>query len=128
MAYTHVAQYAEYNADCMGLWCVAYFGSNRNSPVYMVGGHDIVGARFYFRAFANGEVTMYRDVDVYGMPGSWTVHYADDRIWITDGGHSVNQMERATEKRKALIIRWEESERGSDSGMINLGGYDETDG
>lgn len=62
------------------------------------------------------------------MPDSWTVQYADDRIWITDGGYSVNQMVRATEEQKVRVIRWEESERGSDSGMINLGGYDETEG
>lgn len=37
-------------------------------------------------------------------------------------------MVRATEEQKDRVIRWEESERGSDSGMINLGGYDETEG
>ena len=37
-------------------------------------------------------------------------------------------MERATESQKAKVIRWEESMLGNDSGIINLGDYDETEG
>ena len=127
--YTHVAQYAEYNKDYTGLWCVAYFGSNRNAPIYMMGGHDVMDTHFHYRATSDGAVTMFLDSDdVVGMPQYWTVYYADGKINISDGGHSANQMVRASESQKAKVIKWEQSMRGDDSGLINLGDYDETDG
>ncbi len=126
--YTHVAQYAEYNKDGTGMWCVAYFGSNRNAPRYMLGGHAVTDTYFHFRATADGSVTMFRDSDTAGMPQYWTVFYADDRINISDGGYNAKQMERATESQKAKVVSWEQSLLGNDSGMIDLGGYDETEG
>lgn len=127
-ALSPVAQYAEYNTDYTGMWCVAYFGSNRNAPLLMLGGHSVVDTFFHFSATLDGTITMSRSTDVVGMPRNWTVFYADDKINITDGGHNAHQMERATESQKAKVIRWEESMLGNDSGIINLGDYDETEG
>ena len=80
--YTHVAQYAKYNEDCTGLWCVAYFRSNRNTPVFMLGGHDIVDTKFSFLAMEDGTITMSREAEVVGLPQSWTVYYAETRLGL----------------------------------------------
>ena len=128
LPYTHVAQYAEYDKDCTGLWLVAYFGSNRNAPLYMLGGHQVTDTHFQFRSTADGTITMSRDSDVLGMPRSWTVYYTAGKISITDGGFNAQQMERATEDQKAMILRWEQSLLGNDSGSITLGEYEETEG
>ena len=125
ISYSHVAQYAEYNEDCTGLWCVAYFGSNRNTPIFMLGGHDIVDTRFTFQSSADGSITMSREAEVYGLPQSWTVFFAADKIRIADGGHSPHLMDRATQEQKSLIIKWEENLRGNDSGMMDIGDYNE---
>lgn len=126
--YSHVAQYVEYNQDCSGMWCVAYFGSNRNAPLYMLGGHNVVDTYFYFYATLDGTITMCHTSEVKGMPQNWTVFYANDRINITDGGHNAHQMERATQSQKDKVIRWEQSMLGNDSGVISMDGYDETEG
>lgn len=128
ISYTHVAQYAEYNKDYSGIWCVAYFGSNRNAPLFMLGGHGVEDTFFHFCATLDGTITMSRSSDVEGMPRNWTVFYADDKINITDGGHNAHHMERATESQKAKVIRWEQSMLGNDSGIIDLDDYEETEG
>ena len=116
--YTHVVQYAEFKSDCTGIWCAVFFGNNMTIPVWMFGGQEDLDAQFRYNAKADGTITVQRNLEVMGLPDSWTVFYENGQIAFTDGGISIRHMDPATPEQKQQIIEWEQSDYGNDMGMI----------
>ena len=124
--FTHIAQYAEFNSDCTGIWWVAFFSKNPFVPVFMFGGEDVLDAATHFNSTSGGHINVSRDITVDGVPNSWTVHFMDNKIIFADGGFSTQYMLRATPAQKAQMIKWEQSLNGNDSVEFGLGDYPET--